>query len=171
MLFHQDVRNSATRVSKAPCHHRLISASVVVGAKASGVTKSISKCTLMAPVFEDEVSVVANELQENRGARALNCSATRRKLPADFSRSPLEILGGPQSRFPHPVGSGVLGVDPMPGGKLFQSFDCFRRVFGHRCDLLNSTIWVGVTRRQTVAISAVRRTLLREEPRGTASSG
>jgi len=52
-------------------------------------------------------------------ARALNCSATRRKLPADFSRSPLEILGGPQSRFPHPVGSGELGVDPMPGGKLF----------------------------------------------------
>jgi hypothetical protein len=34
-------------------------------------------------------------------------------LPADFSRSPLEILGGPQSRFPHPVGSGALGVDPM----------------------------------------------------------
>jgi hypothetical protein len=52
----------------------------------------------------------------------------RRKLPADFSRSPFEILGGPQSRFPHPVGSGALGVDPMPGGKLFQSFDCFQRV-------------------------------------------
>ena len=29
MLFHQDFRNSATRVSKALCHHRLISASVV----------------------------------------------------------------------------------------------------------------------------------------------
>ena len=94
-------------------------------------------------------------------ARALNCSATRRKLPADFSRSPLEILGGPQSRFPHPVGSGVLGVDPMPGGKLFQSFDCFQRVFGHQCDLLNSTIWFGVALRQTVAISVIRRTLLR----------
>jgi hypothetical protein len=85
----------------------------------------------------------------------------RRKLPADFSRSPFEILGGPQSRFPHPVGSGALGVDPMPGGKLFQSFDCFQRVFGHQCDLLNSTIWFGVTLRQKVAISAIRRTLLR----------
>ena len=58
MLFHQDFRNSATRVSKALCHHRLISASVVVGAKASGVTKSISKCTLMARVFEDKVSIL-----------------------------------------------------------------------------------------------------------------
>jgi hypothetical protein len=48
VLFHQDFRNPATRVSKALCHHRLISVSVVVGAKASGVTKSISKCTLMA---------------------------------------------------------------------------------------------------------------------------
>ena len=57
MLFHQDFRNSATRVSKALCHHRLISP-VVVGAKASGVTKSISKCTLMARVFEDEVSIL-----------------------------------------------------------------------------------------------------------------
>jgi hypothetical protein len=84
----------------------------------------------------------------------------RRKSPADFSRSPLEILGGPQSRVPHPVGSGALGVDPMPGGNLFQSFDCFQRVFGHQCDLLNSPIWFGVTLRQTVAISATRRTLL-----------
>jgi hypothetical protein len=31
--FHQDIGNSATRVSKALCHNRLISASVVVGAK------------------------------------------------------------------------------------------------------------------------------------------
>jgi len=58
VLFHQDFRNPATRVSKALCHHRLISVSVVVGAKASGVTKSISKCTLMARVFEDEVSIL-----------------------------------------------------------------------------------------------------------------
>jgi hypothetical protein len=48
VLFHQDFRNSTTRESKAPCRHRLISASGVVGAKASGVTKSISKCTLVA---------------------------------------------------------------------------------------------------------------------------
>jgi hypothetical protein len=47
----------------------------------------------------------------------------RRKLPADFSSSPIEIFGGPQSRFPHPVGSGALGIDPMPGGKVFQPFD------------------------------------------------
>jgi hypothetical protein len=59
----------------------------------------------------------------------------RRKLPADFSRSPLEILGGPQSSFPHPVGSGALSVDPMPGGKLFQSLDCLQRIFGHRQNL------------------------------------
>ena len=40
VLFHQDFRNSATRVSKALCHHRLISASVVVGAKASWTSRS-----------------------------------------------------------------------------------------------------------------------------------
>jgi hypothetical protein len=40
VLFHQGIRNSATRVSKALCHHRLISASVVVGAKASWTSRS-----------------------------------------------------------------------------------------------------------------------------------
>ena len=57
MLFHQDFRNSATRVSKALCHHRLISTSVAAGAKASGATRSISECTT-ARVFKDEVSTL-----------------------------------------------------------------------------------------------------------------
>jgi hypothetical protein len=58
-----------------------------------------------------------------------------RKLRPEFSRSALEILSGPHSRFPHPVSSGTLSVNPMPGGKLFQSFDGFQGVFGHRSSL------------------------------------
>jgi hypothetical protein len=57
VLFHQDFSNSATRVSKALCHHRLVSASVVAGAKASGAIKSVSECT-MVRVFADEVSTL-----------------------------------------------------------------------------------------------------------------
>ena len=49
------------------------------------------------------------------------------ELGADFGRLALKILGGPQSRFPHPVSSGALGVDPVPGGKPLQSFDFFQR--------------------------------------------
>jgi hypothetical protein len=41
VLFHQDFGNTAARVSQALWRHRLISPSVVAGATASGVTKSI----------------------------------------------------------------------------------------------------------------------------------
>jgi len=50
-------------------------------------------------------------------------------LRAEFLCSALEILGGTQSRFPHPVSPGMLRVDPMPSGKSFQSLDFSQRVF------------------------------------------
>jgi hypothetical protein len=72
-------------------------------------------------------------------------------LGADFGRLALKILGGPQSRFPHPVSSGALGVDPMLGGKPLQSFDFFQRVFGHQCHLPNGTASFGFVLQQTAA--------------------
>jgi len=73
------------------------------------------------------------------------------QLGADFDRLALKILGGPQSRFPHPVSSSALGVDPMSGDKALQPFDFFQRVFEHRCHLPNGTARFEVVLQQTAA--------------------